>query len=115
MSEQKLTLAAVLEGLPPYIDEYAVTLYWENEPHYNAQRPLDELSNFVGEFEESYCGSYGSEEEFAEEYLQDVEIIPEGIASYIDYERVWRDFSLGGDFYSERDDRNGGYHIFRSL
>lgn len=110
--EKNLTLELVLEEVDRYIDVDAVAAYWENEAGYNSERPADDVAEFIEEFEEAYCGRYGNEADFAEEYLTEVDSIPDRFVTYIDWDRVWRDFSYDG-FFSVA--TGGGYYIFRSI
>jgi antirestriction protein len=65
----------------------------------------------IEDAEEAYQGSYGSDEEFAEELADELGLIDSGAAwplSYIDWERAARDLMMGD--YSEQDG-----HYFRNM
>ena len=50
--------------------------------------------------EENYAGCHESVADFAEELTTDTTEIPEGLAFYIDYEKMGRDMELGGDIFT---------------
>lgn len=52
-------------------------------------------------FEEAYAGHYDSGEDYAAELFEDVYDVPEHLAPYIDYERVWRDLTFDGYWISD--------------
>ena len=96
----------------------------------------DELSNYPGEdereayrlacedqgqtidedsFRETYCGTYSSGEDYAQELAHELGSIPEDAAwplTCIDWESAWRELTYDG--YREEDCGSGGVHIFRS-
>lgn len=52
------------------------------------------------DFEESYQGEYDSEEDYAENFLEEtggLKDMPESLRSYFDYKKYARDLKLGGD------------------
>lgn len=58
---------------------------------------------------DNYSGHWESIEEYAEDYLDGCEEIPEHIAPYIDMERYARDLCID---MAEVDDPSGGVHLF---
>lgn len=62
-------------------------------------------------FEESFDGEWPSEKAFAEERFGEIYEVPEEIESYIDYEKVARDFFMGDNWSAENP--SGGVFVFR--
>lgn len=73
-----------------------------------ADHGRDTAADLVEEFHDEYVGDYDSEEDFAQQMVDEGIFgdIPESIAFYIDYEAVARDLFIDGYWYS-----NG--HVFR--
>jgi antirestriction protein len=67
----------------------------------------------VGEhdFYNEYCGSWDSEESYAQAAYADCYNIPDHLESYIDWERLARDIMMD---YSSYEDDDGSIHIFRN-
>ena len=63
-------------------------------------------------FRECYCGHYESGEDYAEQFHEDCGTDLGPLASYIDWESVWRDYSIDGHWQEPAAD--GGVYIFRS-
>ena len=82
--------------------------------HYSAYiwgRPLEEWENWSDEFDESYSGSFNSDEDFAEDLADQtglLEAIPENLRCYFDFEKFARDL-LMGDYWEVKG------HYFRNL
>jgi antirestriction protein len=101
-------LVAWADGLSAYADEDsrdAYRLACEDQG-----QTIDEDS-----FRETYCGTYNSGEDYAEELADELGCIPEGVPwpfNCIDWEGVWRQLRYDG--YREEDCNSGGVHIFRS-
>lgn len=51
------------------------------------------------DFEDKYAGQYGDGAMYAEELFADLYDIPDHLAPYIDYERVWRDLEMGDGYW----------------
>ena len=66
----------------------------------------------VSSFEEAYCGTWTSEEAYAEDLADEVMDIPEHIQAYFDYEKFSRDLFMT-DYFSER--VADGVAIFRHI
>jgi len=64
-------------------------------------------------FEEAYCGEWDSEEEYAEDLMQQCYEIPEYLQFYIDYEKWARDLFINDYFSAEAS--NGNVYVFRHL
>jgi antirestriction protein len=95
----------------------------------------DELSNYPGEdereayrlacedqsqtidedaFRETYCGTYSSGEDYAQELAEETDSIPAQLPwplSCIDWESAWRELTFDG--FRAEDCASGGVHIFR--
>lgn len=58
----------------------------------------NDLQRAIDTFNEAYRGTYASAADYAEEFMKDAGAeIPENLAAYIDYERMAKDWDLGGD------------------
>lgn len=58
-------------------------------------------SSVVSDFTDSYCGEYGSHEDFIYEYMEDmVAEIPSWVESHVDWDSVW-ECELRHDFFEE--------------
>lgn len=64
-------------------------------------------------FEDSYAGTYKSEQDFGYEIAKECLTIPESIEVYFDYEAYTRDLFLS-DYYSITDDEHN-VHVFRHV
>lgn len=64
-------------------------------------------------FEEAYCGEWDSEEEYAEDLMQQCYEIPEYLQFYIDYEKWARDLFINDYFSAESS--NGKVYVFRHV
>ncbi len=62
------------------------------------------------DFEDEYNGCWGSEEEFAEHFVDDCMEVPSSMAMYFDYEKFARDLMMDYSSY----DGSEGCHIFRA-
>lgn len=80
---------------------YAQNL-WETDPEAIARG-----------FDEAYCGTWDSEEAFAEETFRDCYNIPSHLDSYINWKAIARDLFIS-DYYSI-DDGNGSVYVFRNI
>lgn len=63
------------------------------------------------DFEDTYCGQYNSEEDYAEQLVDELgllESMPKNLRSYFDYEKYARDIFIDGYY---RDDDSGA--VFR--
>jgi antirestriction protein len=79
------------------------------------------LNHFGGDVEEArealednYQGCHASLEDYAEAFMEDtgsLEGVPESIRPYIDYERMARDWELGGDIFTVETSYNE-VHVF---
>lgn len=89
---------------------YAVEAVSAWRDHVGAEyADLDDLSDF----EESFCGEYGSEEEYAEELAEELELVPEEMPwplSCIDWERAANEL-FSSDYFST--EAPGGVYVFR--
>ena len=63
----------------------------------NYSSDIDEARRTV---EENYCGCYKTLADYAEEFTEESIHIPEGLAFYIDYEKMGRDMELSGDIWT---------------
>ncbi len=100
-------VATMLEDLPDWIDWQAFEAYAEHVGREYATG---------SDFEEAYCGQWDSGAAFAEDFCHEVGQISEDspLASYIDWQRVWRgDFECGD--YFEADAPEGMVYVFRSI
>ena len=66
----------------------------------------------VSGFQDAYCGTWSSEQDYAEDLADDIMEIPDHIAPYFDYERFARDLFMC-DYFSERVE--DGVAIFRHI
>lgn len=69
------------------------------------------------ELDDHYDGSAESWEAFTEEQFTEtggLEGVPESVQNYIDFERMARDWELGGDWSAYRDSEGGNLHFFRT-
>lgn len=62
------------------------------------------------EFEQNYCGEWGSKQEFAEETFNECFDVPDNISYYIDYEKFARDIFI--DSYVSVDAPNYNIYVF---
>jgi antirestriction protein len=60
--------------------------------------------------EECYRGVFKNEEKFAEQYIKEIEPVPEYLDGYINYEKLARDLFISDFFTLEV---AGGMHVFR--
>lgn len=76
-----------------------------------AQPGYKERFEDIGDFDydEQYNGSWGSEEEFAQQLYEDCYDIPDHLSAYIDWEKLTRDIMMDYSSYYV----DGEYHIFR--
>ena len=96
--------------------QYAATLEDVGESNTEAYRlACENESEVITEdaFSETYCGRYESGEDYAQQFHDDCSTDLGPLASYIDWERVWRDCTYQ-DHWEERA-ADGGVHIFRSF
>ena len=74
----------------------------------------DDPATISDEYEDAYAGEFASKEDHAEETFRDLYTIPDHLQYYIDWEKVARDFEIGGDFfYIEQGYRT--VHAFRNV
>lgn len=86
------------------LDEEAFVGFCDNQ-HITADEAEDAVSNF----EDAYIGEFSNEQEFAENYADELgDVIPDYIRSAVDWQEVW-DGTLRHDFYEV----NG--HYFRNI
>ena len=65
------------------------------------------------QFIDSYAGQWGTLEEYAEDFISSCYDIPEWCEYYIDYERMSRDWELGGDIWVANSETYT-IHVFRN-
>jgi antirestriction protein len=101
-------LVAWVDGLSAYADE-------DNREAYRLACEDQGQTLTEDDFRETYCGTYSSGEDYAQELAEELGSIPEGAGwplTCIDWERAWRELTYDG--YREEDCASGGVHIFRS-
>jgi antirestriction protein len=64
-------------------------------------------------FRDAYAGEWLNAEEYAEDFVNDCYTVPDWVEGYIDYERMARDFELGGDIWIANSDTYTLY-VFRN-
>ena len=73
---------------------------------------FDDIDQATEVLEERYHGCYSSLAEYAEEYTDSTAHIPDHLQSYIDYERMARDWELSGDIFTI-ETAHDEVHVFR--
>jgi hypothetical protein len=76
--------------------------YLENEHN------PDDWKEHLDDIEERYQGCYDTVGEFARELYESLHTIPEYLDGYIDYNTIWRDLRMSGDYWNSD---NG--HVYR--
>lgn len=97
------------------VDEYLrpALCAWVESGDYVAEGDTDLPS--ISDFEERYCGAWGSFREYAEQLADDIDLladVPEEITRYFDWQAWSRDLAMD---YSTYDDPEGGVFVFRVL
>ena len=93
VSEFYAEAEAIAEREPRGIDPEAWAAFVDN---FGTSATLDD-------FEDSFAGFYTSGEDFAEELVSDchnLEALPDVLRWHIDWAGIWRDLTLGGDYWS---------------
>lgn len=90
----------------------AFRLYLYNQHDEQSKLNQDDWDSRFSDFEDAYVGCMPFKD-YVEEAFSDMNDIPDYLAYYIDYERVARDWELGGDFWTVSDGMGSDY-IFRS-
>lgn len=87
----------------------------EHGPAYAAYADLVGADNANGPgFQDKYCGEFGSEQEYAEQLIDDCYNIKEmmgNLSFYFDYEKFARDLFIND--YTSQDSPEGGIFVFR--
>lgn len=100
-------IAEALSEVPSYLEAQAY-LAWLD---YNG---YDLVGNeYLSDFEEAYCGQWDSEEDYAQDLAEQLDLIPKEHswpASYIDWERAARDLFMD---YTAIEVPTGGIWVFR--
>ena len=77
---------------------------------------LDEFLDWSDDFHESYAGEFGSDMEFAEDFIDSTDYLrelPEHLAQYFDYEKFARDMMY--DYWKSDRTSNFTCYYFRSI
>lgn len=101
----------LLADIERRIPESAVPAYFAYLDHVGHRADEDH----VEDFEDAYAGTWGSEEDFAQDLAEELEAVPEEYswpASYIDWERATRDLFMS-DYFSV-DAGSDGVYVFRN-
>jgi antirestriction protein len=92
--------------------EQAFRHFLYNQHDEQSKLNQDDWESRFSDFEDAYVGCMPFKD-YVEEAFGEMNEIPEHLAYYIDYERVARDWELGGDFWTAPDGMGNDY-IFRS-
>ena len=118
---RKMLATSPVEGA----EEYAIHDYEGFEGYsieeYTGLENVHEVANFINEYpefgagllshfgdlddakkaaEESYCGSYTSLAEYAQQLTEDTTEIPQSLQYYIDYDSMAKDMEINGDVFT---------------
>jgi antirestriction protein len=86
----------------------AFAAWYENDDH--------EIDSLEDDFNEAYCGTFGSLDEWAEEYAEStgmLDSMPDNLRFYFDFKRFARDCEIGGDIWTHEGEL--GLHIFNNI
>jgi antirestriction protein len=102
-------IAEKMAEIPDYVPIEAVAAFLDNTGYRIADLRMND-------FEDAYCGVWDSEEDYAQQFAEDLDLISEDSRwpnDCIDWERAARELFMG-DYWSERAP-GGQVYVFRSI
>lgn len=110
---EAVRLAELIEAIET--DGYPVEAFAAWQSNYGPSE-IESYDDVSSDFADAYCGEYDSEEHYAQELAEELDLTPhehQWPASYIDWERATRDL-FSGDYWSA-DAPTGGVYVFRAV
>ena len=95
--EEAVAAAELIDSLPAWVPVDALTAYM-------SYLGIDVEDFLLSEFEDAYQGEYSSEQDYAEELLNEtgmLDVMPENLRNYFDYEAFTHDLFTDGHTFTD--------------